>query len=45
MTNKNGYPRMRNEKLEGGSLPCDHIFLEEKNKYGFSVKVQLLQWE
>ena len=32
MTNRNGYPRMRNGKLEGGSLPSDHIFLEEKKQ-------------
>ena len=32
MTNKNRYPRLRNGKLEGGSLPSNYIFLEEKKE-------------
>ena len=30
MTNKNGYPRLRNGKWEGGSMPPH--YLDEKNK-------------
>ena len=32
MTNRNNYPRLRNGKLEGGGLPSNHIFLEEKKQ-------------
>ena len=32
MTNKYRYPRLRNGKLEGGSLPSNHIFIEEKKQ-------------
>ena len=32
MTNKKNYPRIRNGKLEGGSLPSNHIFIEEKKE-------------
>ena len=28
----NQYPRLRNGKLEGGGLPSNHIFLEEKKE-------------
>ncbi len=31
MTRKN-YPRLRNGKLEGGGLPRNHIFIEEKKE-------------
>ena len=29
---KKQYPRMRNGKLEGGGLPSNHIFIEEKKE-------------
>tara|TARA_Y100001938_G_C7858487_1_gene314379 strand:+ start:253 stop:471 length:219 start_codon:yes stop_codon:yes gene_type:complete len=29
---RNQYPRLRNGKLEGGGLPSNHIFLEEKKE-------------
>ena len=32
MTNRNGYPRLRNGKLEGGRLFRPHIFVEEKKQ-------------
>ena len=32
MTNKSRYPKLRNGKLEGGGLPTNHIFLEEKKQ-------------
>ena len=32
MTNRKNYPRLRNGKLEGGALPRNHIFIEEKKE-------------
>ena len=32
MTNRKNYPRLRNGKLEGGGLPSNHIFIEEKKE-------------
>ena len=32
MTNRKNYPRLRNGKLEGGALPSNHIFIEEKKE-------------
>ena len=29
---KKQYPRVRNGKLEGGALPSNHIFIEEKKE-------------
>ena len=28
----NQYPRLRNGKLEGGGIPSNHIFIEEKKE-------------
>ena len=32
MTNRKNYPRLRKGKLEGGGLPSNHIFVEEKKQ-------------
>ena len=49
MTNKNRYPRMRNENVEGGGLPPH--YWDEKNKQvvfhikgGFPTKMAIPMW-
>ena len=37
MTNRNGYPRLRNGKLEGGGLP-PHYIDEKKKEVVFHIK-------
>tara|TARA_Y100001968_G_scaffold193528_1_gene177461 strand:+ start:216 stop:338 length:123 start_codon:yes stop_codon:yes gene_type:complete len=39
MSNRSNYYRLKNGKLEVGGLPLNYIFVEEKKKYGLSVKV------